>query len=149
MIHLFPICLLQWNACSRKQTVYFALHPTPAIQFRTCHVESIRTPLKWINECECNFKQCIKDFKHLYIFQSSPENISPLILEREEGGGKEREKHRWAVSPVHPNRASNLQPRHVPWPGIELVTFRCTEQCGQGLKNIFDCLFLFLELNQK
>ena len=37
--------------------------------------------------------------------------------------GKEKEKHRSAASRNHPDRASNPQPRSVPWLGIEPTTF--------------------------
>ena len=58
-----------------------------------------------------------------------------LILEREDGGegGWEgerreidvREKQRSVASHVHPNQGSNLQPRCVPWWGVEPSTFAC------------------------
>ena len=46
------------------------------------------------------------------------------ILERGEGreGGREREKH-WCERETSRVLGSNLQPRHVPWPGIELWPF--------------------------
>ena len=47
-----------------------------------------------------------------------------LFLER----GEEREKEERNtdvknINPSHPDQGPNLQPRHVPWPGIELPTF--------------------------
>ena len=52
-----------------------------------------------------------------------------MILETEEGREKERarninarEKYRSVASCMCPDWGLNLQPRHVPWPGIEPVT---------------------------
>ena len=59
-----------------------------------------------------------------------------FILARGEGRQKEREreidvreKHRLVVSGTCPNQGLNLQPRHVPWPGIEPVTLRFVGWC--------------------
>ena len=58
-----------------------------------------------------------------------------MILERGEGreGERERnidvrEKHQPAAFHMHPNQETNLQPRHVPYPGIKPVTFWFEEQ---------------------
>ena len=56
-------------------------------------------------------------------------DIIYLFLERREGRVREREKNNVreklesAASCTHPNLGQNPQPRHVPWPGIEQVTF--------------------------
>ena len=46
-------------------------------------------------------------------------------------GGREREKNidvrdkQWFIAPcMTPNWGATLQPRHLPWPGIEPVTFQ-------------------------
>ena len=56
--------------------------------------------------------------------------IHLFIVERREGREKERERNinvrerHWAVdSWMHPKWGPVLQPRHVPWPGIKLMTF--------------------------
>ena len=62
---------------------------------------------------------------HLFIFR-----------ERGREGEREGEKH-WCersihclvASCTHPSWGSNLQPRHVPWPGIEPVTFHFARWC--------------------
>ena len=50
-----------------------------------------------------------------------------------------REKHLSAVSCLSPNQGWNLQPRHVPWPGIQPATFQCTRwwpnQLSQPTRN--------------
>ena len=46
-----------------------------------------------------------------------------LFLQRGEGGRK-RGRHRLVSSHTCPNRGTSSQPRHVPWRGIELATFR-------------------------
>ena len=64
---------------------------------------------------------------------TSSEDISLLLLEREEGERERnisvREKH-WLVAihaqtrcHPHPHQRSNPQPRYIPWPGIRPTTF--------------------------
>ena len=47
-----------------------------------------------------------------------------MIWERQEGREKERETLTGCLSHVYCVLGTDPQPRHVPWPGIELVTFR-------------------------
>ena len=46
-----------------------------------------------------------------------------------------REKHRLVASCPHPNRGLNMQPRYVPWPGIEPATFWCAAGCSKQLRS--------------
>ena len=52
----------------------------------------------------------------------------------------------WLPSYMHPNRRSNLQPRYVPWPGVEPMTFRCVGQRSNQLSHASqgNSLFLFM-----
>ena len=60
-----------------------------------------------------------------------------LFLEYMRGeGGRKRgrgtsmcERHQLVASCMHPHWGPNLQPRHVPWLVIKLVTFRCVGRC--------------------
>ena len=59
--------------------------------------------------------------------KSSPEDIFPLFLEREEGKEKNidaREKRRLVASRMYPDWGSNLEPRYVPQWGIDTTTFQ-------------------------
>ena len=47
-----------------------------------------------------------------------------------------REKHQPAAASTCPKQGPNPQPRHVPRPGIKLVTFRCRRQCSDQLSHI-------------
>ena len=58
------------------------------------------------------------------------------FLREDKAGEKERvkniyagDKHLSVTSWTPPNHRLNLQPRHMPWPGIELATFHFTGQC--------------------
>ena len=73
-----------------------------------------------------------------------------LILEREEGGERERErninvreKHRSVASHVHPNQGSTPQPRFVPWLEIEPSTFWCMGKRSNQLSYTSQGLLLF------
>ena len=59
-----------------------------------------------------------------------------LFLEKREWRDKERErnidvreKHQLVVSLTLPDQGPNVQPRHVPWPGIKPVTFLYAGWC--------------------
>ena len=52
-----------------------------------------------------------------------------LNSERRERRKRERKKHQAVASHAHPNQGPNLQPRHVPWLGIEPATFCFARQC--------------------
>ena len=65
--------------------------------------------------------------------------------EREKNIGM-REKHWLAVSHMHPNQRPNPQPRDVPWPGIEPVTFQFTGQCSSQLSHTGQSLFQLLNI---
>ena len=52
--------------------------------------------------------------KNIYIFRD---------IRRQ--GKREGEKRQLVASHTHPNQEPNLQPRHVPWPGVEPMTFHC------------------------
>ena len=47
-----------------------------------------------------------------------------------------RKKNRWVDSRVYPNCGLNPQPRHVPWPGIELATFWCMGQHSNQMSQL-------------
>ena len=66
----------------------------------------------------------------LWIVLFSKKDFIYLFLERGEWREKEwkrnidmREKHQLVASSTYPDLGRNLQPRHVPWSGIKLVTF--------------------------
>ena len=74
-----------------------------------------------------------------------------LLLERGEGREKERErnnnvreKHWLGASHTCPDRGSNLQPRHVPWLGIELAAFYLVEQCSTNWATPFRAIIWIL-----
>ena len=55
--------------------------------------------------------------------------------ERERENIDVREKHRSVASHTRPDWGSNPQPRHVPWSGIEPVTFQFTGWCSNDLSH--------------
>ena len=61
--------------------------------------------------------------------------LTYLFLESGEGRAKGREninvreKHRLVASRIYPDQRLNPQPRHVPWLGIELLTFHFAGWC--------------------
>ena len=64
-------------------------------------------------------------FLNLIVFLPSPKGIFSLFLDREEGRErsiKMREKHQLVAFYTCPDWGLNLQPRYVPWQGIEPVT---------------------------
>ena len=83
--------------------------------FATCYISLVNWVVKF-------FDYLFKDF--IYLF-----------LQRGEGREKERErnnnmreKHRSATSHTCPDQKPNRQPRHIPWLGIEPVTFHFVGQ---------------------
>ena len=68
----------------------------------------------------CLYASTMLFFKKYFIY---------LFLERGEGREEkersinEREKYWWIASHMHPYQGLNMQPRYVPWPGIEPATF--------------------------
>ena len=59
-------------------------------------------------------------------------------------GGATESRERWrreklnetsVASYTYPNWGSNLQPRYVPWPGIESATFWCMGRCSNQLSH--------------
>ena len=46
-----------------------------------------------------------------------------------------RKKHQSLASHTRPVWGSNLQPRYVPWPGIEPSTIHCTRWCSNQLSH--------------
>ena len=61
---------------------------------------------------------------------------------------RERKKHWLVASCMHPVQGPNLQPRCVPWPGIEPATFHIVDNAqpiephtGQGCFS-FQCILL-------
>ena len=80
----------------------------------------------WAGSLKCNVYDFRQDlFIRLSWFSFFSFFICVLILEREERNRNidVREKHQLAASQTCPDRILNPQPRHVPWPGIELATF--------------------------
>ena len=67
-------------------------------------------------------------FFFFFILKSSLEDMF-LDFERERNIDM-REKYWSVASCMHPNRGLNLQPRYVPWPGIEPATFWCMWPCS-------------------
>ena len=75
-----------------------------------------------------------------------------IFFFREIGGREiegEKETSMWerdiksAASCVRLNRGSNSQPRFVPWPGIEPITFWCTGWCSNQLSLLARAIVLF------
>ena len=62
---------------------------------------------------------CFISFFSIFIFLGRWEG-------EREGNIKVQEQHQSAASSMNPNQGPNLQPRHVPRPGIELATFQFT-----------------------
>ena len=87
--------------------------------------------------------------KKLFFSNSSPKDMSIDFYRERKAGGKEKEGEtsswvRNAAFCMHPKQGSNLQPRHVPWPGIEPPTFcymgwgsNQMSQTGQSWTSIF------------
>ena len=86
---------------------------------------------------------------HKYIYIPHQRTCS-LIWERERETDRDRdrdidmtEKYPSVASHMYPNQALNLQPRHVPWPEIEITVIwsgtilQPTEPPGQGKLIIF------------
>ena len=76
------------------------------------------------------------NFIYVLIYQNIL--ICLLILEREEGRERKknsnvREKQWLVASDSHPYWGSNLQPRYIPWLGIEPSTFWYVGQCSNKL----------------
>ena len=63
---------------------------------------------------------------------------------RKRGGGREGEKHQSVASCMHPDWGLNLQPRNVPWPGIELVTFCFAGWCPTNWATLVRAAHTFL-----
>ena len=67
--------------------------------------------------------------------------------EGEKKRGRERsregEKHRSISSPTHPNWGLNLEPRHVPWQGMEPMTFRFTGWLSNQVRHPVRVTFTF------
>ena len=68
------------------------------------------------------------------IHWATPARATYLLLEREEGREKGRERHPCARDTwigcllITPNWSPGPQPRHVPWPGIQPATFQFAGQ---------------------
>ena len=60
-------------------------------------------------------------------YKSSPRDMLIDLRERGREGEREGKKHRSAASCLCPDQGTNLQPRHVPWPGIEPWPFGLEE----------------------
>ena len=71
-----------------------------------------------------------------------------LIWEREGERDREREKH-WCKRETSigdlPFWASNLQPRHVHWPGFKPKAFWCVRQCSNQLSYLARAHWLILQ----
>ena len=66
-------------------------------------------------------------FFFFFFFNPHPRMFFITFREREEGWERNthvREKHQLVASRMSPDRASELQPRYLPWLGIEPTTFR-------------------------
>ena len=89
-------------------------------------------------------------FSSLFFFNSSPEDMVDF---REGKGGREwesnidAEKHRSVASPISPDWGPNLQPRHIPWPGIKPVTFWFTGRCSNQLSHTGQGYLGFLSIS--
>ena len=69
-----------------------------------------------------------------------------FFWEIEEGREKEKETSMGCLWHA-PNQGPGLQPRHAPWPGIELAIFRFARRCPTSILFYFfkDYIYLFLE----
>ena len=100
----------------------------------------------------------IKEFWIVAIFfKPSPQVMFPWTFETEEGGEREtlihqcKREHQSVASCTCPDRGSNLQPKYVPWRGIESKTLWCMGRCSNRLchpvracsAKIFYCLASF------
>ena len=72
-------------------------------------------------------------FLNSIFFQSSPQDMFLLILEREERW--KREKYPLVASCTCPDQGSNPRLRYVPWWGINLATFWCMGWCSNQVSH--------------
>ena len=85
-------------------------------------------------------------------FGQSTIRIAFFFFSREKGGGregeKEQEKHLLAASRMCPDWGLNPQPRHLPWPGIELATFHFVGWCPTKWATAVGAIVMALELGE-
>ena len=89
----------------------------------------------WVlsRKCCSKLRTCSASVCHFDFFLSLPEDILPLLLEREEGRERTSMQERnidwlppvctWTRDRRHPDRGLNPQPRCVPWLGVKPATF--------------------------
>ena len=106
---------------NKTSSAHCIVHPSPRVKSLSAPIcPPIKNP-KYSCSRQASFLKCFYWF---------------FFSEREEGwGGRERErnKHQYFASRACPDQRSNLQPRHMPWPGMEPTAFCCTGQCSTQL----------------
>ena len=93
--------------------------PSTQWVFITLMVKSIGLELVWPG-----IKSWLSHF-FISLFLYNPHLRICSLSFREREREREREKHRSVASHICPNWELNLQPRYVPWLGIEPTTFWC------------------------
>ena len=104
------------------------------ISMHTNHLGNLLKCRFWCSRCRVRL-EILHFFLSFFLFFKDFYN---LLLERGEARERNtdvREKHQSVASSTCPDWGPNLQPRYVPWPGIELVIFCFVGVCSSQLSH--------------